>query len=97
MENRTGSWKNVGTSIITLSRKYSTPVGAATLYVTVALLILLAANANLAHVSFFFLTQNYFFSYGDDDFDNSLASSFFFFFLIEKSLFNNGLALQSKR
>ena len=95
MENRTGSWKNVGTSIITLSRKYSTPVGAATLYVTLALLILLAANANLAHVSFFFffLTQNYFFSYGDDDFDNSLAS----FFLIEKSLFNNGLALQSKR
>ena len=79
MENRTGSWKNVCTSIITLSRKYSTPVGAATLYVTLALLILLAANANLAHVSFF-LTQNYFFSYGDDDFDNSLASSFFFFF-----------------
>ena len=74
MENRTGSWKNVGMSNITLSRKYSTPVGAATLYVTLALLILLAANANLAHVSFFF-----------------------FFFLIEKSLFNNGLALQSKR
>ena len=72
MENRTGSWKNVGMSNITLSRKYSTPVGAATLYVTLALLILLAANANLAHVSFFF-------------------------FLIEKSLFNNGLALQSKR
>ena len=59
MENRTGSWKNVGMSIITLSRKYSTPVGAATLYVTLALLIL-AANANLAHVSFFFNPELFF-------------------------------------
>ena len=60
MENRTGSWKNVGMSIIKLSRKYSTPVGAATLYVTLALLILLAANANLAHVSFFFNPELFF-------------------------------------
>ena len=54
MENRTSSWKTVGMSIIRLSRKYSTPVGAATLYVTLAPLILLNANAILAHVSVFF-------------------------------------------
>nr|POE55566.1 putative e3 ubiquitin-protein ligase bah1-like 1 [Quercus suber] len=49
MENRTSSWKTVGMSIVRLSRKYSTPVGAATIYVTLAPLILLNANVILAH------------------------------------------------